>query len=89
VHDVIDNVNTELSENVGPITLTMIPKAMQRYLVASNRPLPPSSPTPLTSPTAGHSPKGKLANLLGCLAENGTLGHSNITIIKMTCFMEF
>jgi len=22
VHDVIDNVNTELSENVGPITLT-------------------------------------------------------------------
>jgi len=55
----------------------MIPKAMQRFLLASNRPLTPPSPTTLACPTAGHSPKDKLANLLGCFAENGTLRHPN------------
>jgi len=52
---------------------------MKHLQVVSNRPLTSPSPTPLACTTLVHSPKDRLANLLGCFAQNGTLGHPNIS----------
>ena len=62
---------------------------MLHFLVASNQPVTPPSTTPSLAIQLDTHHTDKLANLLGFFAENGTIGHSIITVIKITCFMAF